>query len=618
MTQFAQFTLFILLLVSLCACENLNNTKLSNQPAKADSPPNIVIVITDDQGYGDVGFNGNEVVKTPNIDALAAKSLSLTDYHVSPTCSPTRAAFLTGRFSNRTGVWHTIMGRSMLRENETTIANILKQNGYHTSMFGKWHLGDNFPFRPMDRGFDYAYYHGGGGVGQTPDYWDNSYFDASYFRNGKPEHVDGFVTDVFFNEAIKFVDSVKDSGKPFFTYLATNAPHGPMHAPLRYSEMYSKQGLNLKMSHFYGMITNIDDNLARFRRYLEENKLAENTIFIFTTDNGTVSAPDAFRGNMRGRKGSEYEGGHRVPFYLYWPAGGYTSHQSIDQLTAHVDILPTLLDLAGINQPQNIKMDGVSLRPLIDSAFFEKSMTKPQADLFQNRLLVTDSQRVLDPIKWKQSAVMKNKWRLINGTELYNLVSDPLQAVDIAAKHPETVKEMRAFYDSWWAELKPSFGEPTAIYLGDDNVKRVELNAHDWLGGKGQVPWNQKYIRDGIRQDDGKHDGYWFVNVVNDGEYEIELRRWPSATDAPIRATLPAGEPTPGERVFRAWDGVAFAAVKARLNIAGQEKVVEITEGQKAAFFKVHLPKGKAQLKATFIDAKGIELGAYFVTVNKL
>ncbi|MCG8602951.1 MAG: sulfatase-like hydrolase/transferase, partial [Verrucomicrobiales bacterium] len=199
--------------------------------AIAADKPNIVFVITDDQGYGDLSCHGNPTLKTPHLDALAAESVRLDDYHVAPTCSPTRAALLTGHWTNRTGVWHTIMGRSMIRKNEITVGQIFKDNGYATGMFGKWHLGDNYPFRPEDRGFTEVLRHGGGGVGQTPDYWDNAYFDGSYFHNKKPVPVEGFCTDVFFDYAKQFIEQQTKAKKPFFAYISLNAPHGPMHAP---------------------------------------------------------------------------------------------------------------------------------------------------------------------------------------------------------------------------------------------------------------------------------------------------------------------------------------------------------------------------------------------------
>src|SRR6056297_3491191 len=232
-------------------------------PATAAERPNVVIVITDDQGYGDLSCHGNPVLQTPNLDALHAESVRLTDYHVAPTCSPTRAAFLTGHWTNRTGVWHTIMGRSMLRENEVTMGQLFQDAGYATGMFGKWHLGDNHPYRPEDRGYGEVMRHGGGGVGQTPDYWDNAYFDGSYWHNGTPEPVEGFCTDVFFDYAKRFIRAQKAADQPFLAYIATNAPHGPMHAPPEYSQPYADQGVGL--ANFFGMIANIDDNVGKLR-----------------------------------------------------------------------------------------------------------------------------------------------------------------------------------------------------------------------------------------------------------------------------------------------------------------------------------------------------------------
>ena len=205
----------------------------------AAEQPNVVVVITDDQGYGDLSCHGNPVLETPNLDTLYGESIRLTDYHVAPTCSPTRAAFLTGHWTNRTGVWHTIMGRSMLRNDEVTLGSVFNDAGYATGMFGKWHLGDNYPYRPEDRGFSEVMRHGGGGVGQTPDYWNNAYFDGSYWHNGTPTPVNGFCTDVFFDYAKRFIRRCHENSQPFLAYITTNAPHGPMHSPPEASEPYA-------------------------------------------------------------------------------------------------------------------------------------------------------------------------------------------------------------------------------------------------------------------------------------------------------------------------------------------------------------------------------------------
>ncbi|MCB1224729.1 MAG: sulfatase-like hydrolase/transferase, partial [Verrucomicrobiales bacterium] len=254
----------------------------------ADPPPNVILLVTDDQGYGDLSCHGNPVLKTPHLDALHDESIRLTNYHVSPTCAPARSALMTGRFSDRTGCWHTINGRSILRGNEITMGQIFQAAGYGTAMVGKWHLGDNYPSRPEDKGFLEVYRHGGGGVGQTPDYWDNAYFDGSYHHNGKIEPAQGYCTDVFFSQTKKFIEQQAQKKQPFFIYLCTNAPHGPNHAPEKFAAPYAEK-FPTGLAHFYGMIANIDDNMARLDRFLIDNDLRDNTIVIFMTDNGTAT-----------------------------------------------------------------------------------------------------------------------------------------------------------------------------------------------------------------------------------------------------------------------------------------------------------------------------------------
>ncbi|MEM7236195.1 MAG: sulfatase-like hydrolase/transferase, partial [Planctomycetota bacterium] len=210
-------------------------------PSWAADKLNVVLVITDDQGYGDVGAHGNTMIRTPNLDAFHKNAVRFTNFHVDPTCSPTRAALMSGRYSTRTGVWHTIMGRSLMSPKEFTLAELLKTGGYATGCFGKWHLGENYPLRPQDQGFDATFVHGGGGVGQGPDYWGNDYFDDTYFRNGVPEKVEGYCTDVWFREAIRFID--KHKSRPFFTYISTNAPHGPYLVDPKYSKPYEEKGV---------------------------------------------------------------------------------------------------------------------------------------------------------------------------------------------------------------------------------------------------------------------------------------------------------------------------------------------------------------------------------------
>jgi arylsulfatase A-like enzyme len=591
----------------------------SGQVAAAERP-NIVVVIADDQGYGDLGHTGNPIIQTPHIDALAAESTSLTDYHVAPTCSPTRAALMTGHWTDRTGVWHTINGRSMLRENEVTLGQLLKDNGYITGMFGKWHLGDNYPYRPEDRGFDEVYRHGGGGVGQTPDLWDNAYFDGSYFHNGKVVPAEGFCTDVFFRQAHRFIRQQADAGRPFFAYVSTNAPHGPLHCPQEYLDRYADQPAAIAA--FYGMITNIDDNVGATRKLLAELGIAENTLFIFTTDNGTATGQKVFNAGMRGKKGSEYDGGHRVPFIAHWPAAGWNRQHACDRLCHAVDVVPTLVELAGGKQPNDLKWDGVSIRQLLD----------PAADVshWPDRMLVTDSQRVRDPIKWKQTAVMSQRWRLVNGKELYDINADPGQQQNVAADHPAQVATMTAFYDGWWRELQPTFARTTEIYLGHPAAGEVSLTCHDWISER-YAPWNQQMVRaaggyprqtgrgkDSAPKSAARHEAHWAVKVVTAGEYAIAVRRWPVEANRAIGAAVPPGQPVPGaSQAFRETPGFALPAVSACLRIDGRDlQTVSVEPDACEVRFTVELEAGSHQLAPFFRTSNGHEVGAYYCTVT--
>ncbi len=569
----------------------------------AAEKPNVVLVITDDQGYGDLSCHGNPILKTPEIDKLFAQSVRLKDYHVAPTCSPTRCALLTGHWTNRTGVWHTIMGRSMLRENEVTMGQVFKDDGYATGMFGKWHLGDNYPYRPEDRGYTEVMRHGGGGVGQTPDYWDNAYFDGSYWHNGTPEAVNGFCTDVFFDYAKKFIKAQKEAGKPFLAYIATNAPHGPMHSPVQYSKPYQDQNVNL--ANFYGMIANIDDNVGKLRRFLDQQGLTDNTIFIFTTDNGTSSGDKVFNAQMRGKKGSEYDGGHRVPFFIYWPEGGLVGGRDVKPITAYVDVLPTLIDLCEVDPPSGVKFDGRSIKQLLTG----------QADKsWPDRILVTDSQRVKDPIKWRKSAVMTSRWRLVNGKELYDIKADPSQKSNVAQDHPAEVKRLTGFYEEWWKELEPTFANATAIYLGHPAENPARLTSHDWIT-TGSTPWNQSHIRRAVT---GKQNtGFWNVKVVEDGEYEIRLRRWPEEADLAISASLKPGAPVPGVNAFRTTPGKAIDPTKVSIKIGNVSATSPVPAGAKEVKFNLNLKAGKTQMSALFETADGQTYGAYYAYVTK-
>lgn len=566
-----------------------------------DKQPNVVIVITDDQGYGDLGCHGNPIISTPNIDKLHGESIRLTNFHVGPTCAPTRAGIMTGHYCNCTGVWHTIMGRSLLRENEVTMGDVFGASGYKTGMFGKWHLGDNYPFRPQDRGFQTAVYHGGGGVSQTPDYWGNDYFDDTYFRNGKPEKFDGYCTDVWFGEAMKFIEDNRN--QPFFCYLATNAPHGPYNVADSYSDPY-KGKVPDSRANFYGMITNIDDNVALIREKLKELEIEDNTIFIWMTDNGTAEGckldrdqfvTDGFNAGMRGVKGSEYDGGHRTPIFIYWPDGGLAGGRDIEQLTANVDMFPTFIDICDLESPEDATFSGTSIKPLL----------MQEAEDWPDRVVVTDSQRVEYPIKWRKSATMTQQWRLVNGMELYDILADPGQENDIATDHPDVVEELRGEYEKWWDIVSADFDVDCPIIVGSENERISRITSHDWHGET--CAWNQGMIRQGT-----ECNGYWIIEIAEDGEYEFELQRWPKEEDKAMIAGIP------GEITDWYHGGRAIDLKTAQIKVGEQEQIQEIDPDAKSIKFAMNLKSGITRMQTFLTDINDVTLGAYYVYARRL
>ena len=552
--------------------------------------PNVILIMTDDMGYGDVGINGNTMLKTPHLDELATQSVRMTDFHVDPTCAETRAALMTGRYSCRTGVWHTINGRSILREDELTMAEVFEHNGYATGIFGKWHLGDNYPFMPWHRGFQESLIHGGGGVTQTPDLWRNDYYDDTYFRNGKPEPQKGYCTDVFFDATLEFVNQNRD--KPFFAYLATNAAHGPYLCPDKFSQPYLDQGVEKTMSAFYGMIASIDENVGKLCKKLTEWDLDRDTILIFMSDNGTARgmlkpaalekgyAWTGFNGGFSGTKSSNQEGGHRIPFFVRWPAGKIGGGNENATLTSHFDLLPSFVDMCELKMPREVKFDGQSLKELWLTPDDETDLT--------NRTLVVHSQRVETPVKWKRCSVMKQNWRLINGKYLYDLETDRAQKKDISKQHPKIVAELRSSYDAWWDSVSEKFSQYVRIPLGSQAEPDVLLTCHDWHATEGEVPWNQGKIRSDLSS-----NGFWAVDVMQPGKYEITLRVRPTGVK------------------------YKFKSGKARIKVGEQEQQVSIEEGQDAITMSIDLPAGPALLQTWISEGKKVR-GAYYVDVNQV
>jgi len=587
----------------------LASAPAATTPVPASSrPPNVVIVLTDDQGYGDLGLHGNPWIRTPEMDRLGRESVRLNDYHASPYCVPTRASLLTGRYADRQGVHNHLNPQWFPRTEEVFVSRMFRDRGYATGMFGKWHLGDNFPHAPHHRGFEEALYHKGGAVGVLSDHWDNSYVDDTYFRNGVPEKQSGYCTDVFFSAATDFIDRSAAAGRPFLVYLATNAPHGPLVCPPEEAAPY--QGAETRaVASFYGMISRVDRNLGRLRRHLEERGLAKNTILVFTTDNGTGNGEKVYNAGLRGKKASVYDGGHRTPCFIHWPGGGLGRERVVETLAAHIDLVPTLLDLCGLPAPAGVRFDGRSLGPVLRAG---------DAAAGPERLLLAGSHMrgAIEP--WKNAVVLSEQWRLVEGRELYAIQVDPGQARDVAAEHPDVVSRLRSFHEAMWREFSPEYDRVVGIPLGDPDAPSVVLNYHDCLGR--QWGWYQNEIRDPREWIDApgspRPAPFWLVDVMRPGTYTFEVRRWPREIDTGLTEGLPAGEPVYGRKALRSVPGAAFPAEQARFAVDGRSFDARVESGALGVVFMVDLPAGAHRVSAGLHAADGRRLDAFYVYVQ--
>ncbi|MBI1323604.1 sulfatase-like hydrolase/transferase [bacterium] len=564
--------------------------------AVAERRPNVIMIVTDDQGYGDLACHGHPFVKTPNLDRLHRESLRLTDFHVMPLCAPTRAALMTGRDPLRDGVWATVLGRSILPASTPTIADVFAANGYRTGMFGKWHLGDNAPARPRDKGFRHVFMHGGGGVGQTPDEWGNDYVDDTYRLDGEAIRTMGYCTDVWFAAASHFMKETKD--QPFFVYLATNAPHSPFVPPPDLANAYRDiAGIDTMAAAFYAMIENIDTNLGKLLAQLEKENLARDTIVVFLTDNGTTMgnrAPGGFNAGMRGVKGNLYDGGHRVPCFIRWPGGGLPATKEgkdIGGLTIAQDLLPTLASLCGLSLKNHpVPLDGQDLGSILRG---EKTIPDDRTSFVQ--FAQTDA-----PPSRGKAAVLSNRWRLVNSTELYDMKSDPGQKSNVAAEHPDIVASLKSSYDRWFDGLGDALSRDNPIHIGGAE-EETRLNVMDLHTGgtPANLPWNQTMILKGP-----KVRGYWALETKQAGTYRIRCSRWPEEsgmklTDAPK-------------------DAMPWPIAKARLKLGEIERTIDLLPGDTYAEFDISLKTGLTRLQADFLDSEGREIGtAYYVGIRK-
>jgi arylsulfatase A-like enzyme len=431
----------------------------------AGSRPNIIFILTDDQGYGDLSAHGHPVLKTPNLDRLHREGVRFTDFHVSPTCAPTRSALLTGRHEFKNGVTHTIYERERLTLNATTLAEVLQKAGYRTGIFGKWHLGDEPKYWPSRRGFDEMFIHGAGGIGQTypgscGDAPGNTYFNPAILHNGRFVRTEGYCTDVFFTQAMNWIESVRGK-QPFLAWIALNAPHAPLQVRPEDEARYAGKFANTNAAKFLGMVANIDDNVGRLLAKLTELGIERDTLVIFMNDNGTDGGVLAnYNAGMRGKKGSPWIGGTRAASLWRWP--GRIAPGDAAALSAHIDFFPTLAELAGVKLSRKVsrQVDGRSLVALLENP------STPMPD----RVLVTHVGRwpkdgkaeTREQWKFKGCSVRNTRWHLVSPDggrdpkwQLFDVQADPGEKTDVAAANPAVVASLAQSYEVWWKDVQP-------------------------------------------------------------------------------------------------------------------------------------------------------------------
>ena len=561
--------------------------------------PDVLIVMTDDQGLGDFSFMGNPVLKTPNLDAFAREAVRLTDFHVCPMCSPTRGQLLTGLSALRNGATSVTAGRTFLRPGLPTMADVFGKAGYATGIFGKWHLGDSYPHRPIDKGFQESVYHLGWGQLQSTPEFDWPLIDGRYFHNGQEKRYQGHCTDFWFDSAMAWMKACRENNQPFFCYLPTNAPHGPHIDLEEYIEPYRGKG----PAAFFGMITHVDKRFGDLERFLADEKLRDNTIVIFMTDNGGTAGVSTFNAGLRAGKTTYYDGGHRVPCWIRWPSGKLGEPRDVSLPAQNTDLLPTLCELCGIEPPKldpaNDPYRGMSLAPLL----WETELKLP------DRKLVVQYGQIPQKL---EACVIWGKWRLVKGEELYDIEADRAQMTNVAGGNPAVVKEMRDYYESWWIGLAPIINDFVPISIGAKLQPVVELTSGDW---EGIYADNTGYVREAVG---GPTGGHWHILVEEAGDYEFTLRRWPDQTKAALGDKYEPSSRSPANKAKSKTVGFPTIA-RAKLEIAGQQAETSANPKETSVTITAaNLSAGKTKLKAWFADAEGQDLcGAFFVTVRR-
>jgi len=568
--------------------------------------PNVIFVMTDDQGLGDFSSLGNPVLETPRLDQLRAESTRLAEFYVHPVCTPTRAALMTGRHPQRTQAIDTYIGRAMLEPEEVTIAEVLKEAGWRTGIFGKWHLGDCAPMRPLDQGFDRALVHKGGGIGQPSDPIgaEGKYTDPVLMDQGVERSFEGYCTDIYFEEAMKWMGEKSSKEERFFCYIAPNAPHTPLHdVPEALYEKYKAKDLSAKvfagelgfpvdeidqdkLARLYAMIENIDQNVGRLVDFLEEAELARDTLLVFLCDNGPQG--HRFVKGLRGSKGQVYEGGVRSPLFVRWP-GKLKAGEVSEDFGAHLDLFPTVLEACGVAKPEGLELDGYSLLPLL----------KREEGLSPRPALVMQWNRGEAPIEGQNCFVRLGKWKLVNyvnagsrtepprwAPEVFDLDKDPYEQADYSTVAPKHLKQLGAIYHLWFMDVAEETAyrsyARTPIQIGGEGAGRVVLTRQDWTRRQGSG-WGK--------------NGSWKVLFTEEEDAE-ESEPWK------VRVLFPRGV-TPKHVKLGINSGVwTYVTFDGEIEEGAREVTIEGVDG-------VWFPGQAGTVDCRLIDADGGEVGPH-------
>lgn len=554
--------------------------------------PNVILILTDDQAYGDFQCYGNTKLHTPSFDRLYHEGVRFSNFYVQPLCSPTRATIMTGRYCWRGGVMDTWVGVAMMRPNEVTVARLLSEHGgYRTGMFGKWHLGDHYPLRPNDRGFQETLTFESGVIGQTGGPLDNHRINPILLHNGKHVQYHGYCTDIFFDGAMHFIE--ENRNHPFFVYIPTQSVHAPLECPESFATPFKAMGLSEPLSKIYGMVTNLDQNVGRLLTKLQALGLDKDTVVIFLTDNG-MGTPYRYNTGLRGVKGEVYEGGVKTPFFVRWP-GRLQAGLDVSRIGAHIDILPTVLDICGVPKPRGLHLDGVSLLPLLEG----RESGWPDRSIFLQSCRPDQDGWEL-PRPYANGAARGQRYKIVMAsphyqndfpesqtnarsvgmgeTELYDIERDPDEKNNIAAGHPEIIFKMRRQYEAWYWDVMKGLDPAVPNLIGSTHENPVLLAPQDMRGAHARfAPWHWDAVHR-MAKTEPHGFGYYVLRVAREGRYRFTL------------SYGPAGKP--GIPIIK--QGKAF------LGIQGNNREKPLAAGVPSVAFEVPLKPGNCRLDALF------------------